>query len=367
VPPAIGERIRALLDVLVTLRQPDGSMPSIGDADGGTVLPLGMCGRDDFRATFSTAAIVFDHPEYAWAAGELAPETLWLTGPVARTRFDAMGQRPPAGDPNRVFADGGFVAMRSGWDARAHALIFDTGPLGCHVSAGHGHADLLSIQCSAFGHPYLVDAGTGCYTGDPDLRDFFRGSAAHSTVMVDGRSHAQPAGPFAWKSRPAARLLQWRSNESFAVAHAEHDGYAALPDAVLHQRRVIFVESRYWIVIDEIVGSTRHRVELRFQFGAIPVRVEKDGWVRASNDDGTGLLLRSFATVPFQLDVRAGRRQPTEGWISPDYGRVEPAPCVIYTATEQLPIRMATLLWPAEDITKMPGPDVIEAVQDHLV
>src|SRR2546423_2221523 len=38
VPAIVGERVKSLLDVLVNLRQPDGSMPSIGDADGGMVL-----------------------------------------------------------------------------------------------------------------------------------------------------------------------------------------------------------------------------------------------------------------------------------------------------------------------------------------
>ena len=33
-----------------------------------------------------------------------------------------------------------------------------------HVSGGHGHADLLSVQCSVFGERVLVDAGTYGYT-----------------------------------------------------------------------------------------------------------------------------------------------------------------------------------------------------------
>ena len=50
--------------------------------------------------------------------------------------------------------------MRSGWEPDAHQAIVDIGPIGCPVSGGHGHADLLSMQCSIFGEPCLVDAGT---------------------------------------------------------------------------------------------------------------------------------------------------------------------------------------------------------------
>src|SRR5206468_6518198 len=85
----------------------------------------------------------------------------------------------PAAPASRLFPDGGLIVMRSGWNDDAHQLIFDVGPLGCPFSAGHGHADLLSIQCSVFGRPCLVDAGTYGYTAEPRWRDFFRGTAAH--------------------------------------------------------------------------------------------------------------------------------------------------------------------------------------------
>src|SRR5713101_8866728 len=83
--------------------------------------------------------------------------------------------------PSSLFADGGYVVMRSGWQRDAHHLIFDVGPLGCPLSGGHGHADLLSLQCSVFGEPVMVDPGTYCYQGERAWRDRFRGTAVHST------------------------------------------------------------------------------------------------------------------------------------------------------------------------------------------
>src|SRR5205807_1836656 len=172
---------------------------------------------------------------------------------------------PPASESCRAFPDGGFVVMRSGWNGSSHALIFDTGPLGCPITSGHGHADLLSIQCSVFGEPYLVDPGTGCYGVSSEVRDFFRGTAAHSSVMVDGEDQAEPAGTFAWRSRPAGRLLRWTSTETVAFADAEHDGYRALPDPVSHRRRVIFVKPGYWVLVDDLTAAACHRIEMRFQ------------------------------------------------------------------------------------------------------
>ncbi|HEY8134217.1 MAG TPA: alginate lyase family protein [Thermoanaerobaculia bacterium] len=358
VPAIVAKRLKSMLDVLLQLRQPDGSMPSIGDADDGAVMPLSTASPDDYRATFSTAAVMLRDSGFAWAAGRLASDTLWLLGTRAAAVFQGLEKREPDAALCRVFPAGGFVAMRSGWDAKAHGLIFDAGPLGCEYSAGHGHADLLSIQCSAFGERYLVDAGTSCYTANREVRNFFRSTTAHSTVVVDGMSQAEPAGPFSWVNRCSAHLLRWSIDPAFSHFDAFSDAYKRLADSVTHRRRVAFVGSRYWIVIDDLCASENHRLDIRFQFAPMQIRATDDGWVRASRSGGRGLLLRSFASTPLEVSVREGVRAPMEGWVSSGYGHMEPAPAVVYTATTKFPVRILTLLWPAEDVDVLPDIEV---------
>src|SRR5207253_4184028 len=156
--------------------------------------------------------------DFAWAAGGLAPEVLWLLGADGEQAFNALPSMEPSAAPSRAFTNGGYVVMRSAWESDAHHLILDAGPLGCPISSAHGHADLLSIQCSVFGEPCIVDPGMSGYAAHRDWREFFRSSAAHSTVMVDRVSQATPEGPFAWKSRPQARLLRWRSTATYDLA-----------------------------------------------------------------------------------------------------------------------------------------------------
>ena len=174
-PRKIAARLEDMVDVLLALREPDGSMPVIGDADGGSLLPLAPRQRGDLRGVFGVAAAVFRRPDYAWAAEGPGPEALWLCGP-ARSDIESVAPRAPETAPSLLLAEGGYGVMRSGWDRRAHQLVFDTGPLGCPVSAGHGHADLLSIHCTVFGEATIADPGTFCYTAEPAWRDFFRGT-----------------------------------------------------------------------------------------------------------------------------------------------------------------------------------------------
>jgi uncharacterized heparinase superfamily protein len=340
VPGTVVERVQRMLDVLLALRRPDGSLPSIGDADGGWLLPFVRRAPDDCRGVFSTAAAWFHRADYAWAAGGTAAETLWLLGPKGTSETPA----PPAAAPSQLFGVGGYAVMRSGWTADAHHLVFDVGPLGCPVSAGHGHADLLSVQASAFGEAYLVDSGTYCYTPEPAWRKFFRGTGAHSTVLVDGADQAESTGPFAWRSRPRARLRRWVSTDAFDFADAEHDAYRRLADPVAHRRRVLFVKPRYWVIVDDLAGAAEHRVEVRFQFAPIDVTRDPTGWARARGSGGHGLLLQAFARAPLKMEIVEGELAPVQGWISPDYGHRRPAPMLIYSAVTWLPLRVVTLI-----------------------
>jgi hypothetical protein len=354
VPEEFAERLQRLLDALLALRRPDGALPAIGDADGGWLLPLAIRPPQDARGTFAVAAAVFSRADYAWAAQGAAPEIVWMLGSDGLAAFDALLPAPPAHAASRAFPAGGYAVLSSGWDREAHQLVFDAGPLGCPLSGAHGHADLLAIQCSAFGEPYVVDPGTHVYTGSEAWRDFFRGTSAHATVVVDGVGQAEPAGPFAWRSRPRARLQRWLSTDGFDYADASHDAYRQLPEPVLHRRRVLFVKPRFWIVADELLGSGLHDVELRFPFAPMPVEVGPGPWVRAHGTQGRGLLLRCFSETPLDPEIRCGETDPIQGWVASDYGRREPAPVVLYAATLRLPLRLLTLLLPVADVAARP-------------
>ena len=348
IPTTVRERVQRLLDFLLVIHLPDGSLPRIGDADGGWLLPLAPRAAADARGVFAIGAAFFGRPDYAWAAGGVTPEVLWLLGPSGLKAYQQLRPAAPAMEPSCLFPEGGYAVMRGGWRLDAHHLIFDAGPLGCPLSGGHGHADLLSIQCSVFGEPYLVDSGTYCYTADPAWRDFFRSTTAHSTVMLDGAGQAVPAGPFAWERRPQARLRRWLSTEAFDFADAEHNAYCRLSDPVVHRRRVLFVKPRYWLVVDDLQGAAEHRVELRFQFAPMEVTVDPTLWARAYGPRGRGLLIRPFAMVALKAEVREGEVAPIQGWVSPDYGQRRPAPVLIYSAVTCLPLRIVTLLLPIE-------------------
>jgi hypothetical protein len=357
VPADTRDRVALMVDALAALRNPDGSMPAIGDADGGWLMPLVDRAPDDYRGVFALAAAMFDRADFARAAGGPAPETLWLLGRDGANRVADAELRASAPPASRLFSEGGYAIMRGGDGREAHQLVMDVGPLGCPVSSGHGHADLLSIQVSIFGEPCLVDPGTGSYTGEPGWRDYFRGTTAHSTIAIDGRGQADSTGPFRWNGRPVTRLLDWQSSERFDLADAQHDAYPS----VSHRRRVLFVKPDFWIVIDDLSGEGRHDIDLTFQFAPLDVTLDGALCARAETRRGRVLWIAPISTVPLTASVKVGQSNPLRGWISPDYGQRVAAPSLVYTASTTLPARILTVLYP----DRHPGlPPAIEPIVD---
>lgn len=354
VPEPVVRRLGTLLDALLTLIRPDGSVPQIGDADGGRLLPLEPRTPEDASGVFSTAAAVLRRGDYAWAAGGLSPEVLWLLGEEGAETLEDLEPGPPRRSPSCLLPDGGYAVMRSGWGREDDQIIFDVGPLGCRVSGGHGHADLLSIQASFRGQPYIVDPGTYCYSADKEWRTYYRGTAAHSTIEIDEVGQAVPHGLFGWASRPQAQIVRWSSAPTLDLASAEHRAYGRLEDPVVHRRTVLYAKPRYCVVVDDLEGTAEHRVSLRFQFAPMRVTLDPSGWIRAGRDMTKGLLLHAFATRALKTAILEGETEPRQGWVSSDYGCHQPAPVVLYSLTAKLPLRLITLLFPSDALSAAP-------------
>jgi hypothetical protein len=298
VPSLVRDRLDRMSTFMDAITLDDGSVPSIGDEDGGRLMPV---------------------------------ETLWLTGAPAAIRSTSTRE-------SRLFRDGGYAILQSG----PHQMIVDVGPLGAF---GHGHADLLSIQCSIFGERCLVDAGTYGYTAEPEWRDYFRGTAAHNTVTIDGASQATANGPFGWQQRPAVTINEWQANDGIDIIDARHNAYAG----VTHRRRVMLIKPGVFLVIDDLTGQGRHSFELTFQFAPMDVALMSSTTARAITPNGRSLWIMPFASTPLKAEIVTGRMNPIRGWVSADYGQRTPAPALVYSGETQLPATIVTVLQPQEN------------------
>ncbi len=376
VPSEVWRRLRQMVEYVFAVRRPDNALPEIGDADGGHLLPVVERDQCDPRGVLAVAAAIFRSADFAWASEGLAADVPWLMGEQGTRVFGAIRPAEPASGPSRLFASGGYAVMQTTWERDAHQMIVDVGPLGCTFSCGHGHADLLSVQCSAFGEPVLIDPGTYCYTADVEWRNFFRGSRAHSVLVIDGRDQAEGDSPFSWRGRPRISVREWRSNSESDFVDASHSGYLG----VSHRRRVMFVKPNYWVIVDDVretgdgslfQGKPGKNVpvpsfDLGFQFAPMVVTVGDDQWARADTPGGNTFWIGTYAPSlngMVRPTVKEGELAPIGGWISTGYGQRTPAPLLVYSFRSTLPWRSITLLVPRRGDSHTP--EVSPLLDDH--
>ncbi|SUS08806.1 conserved hypothetical protein [uncultured Defluviicoccus sp.] len=157
-----------------------------------------------------------------------------------------------------AFADSGYFVCRHGQDH----LIVDCGAIGPDYQPGHAHCDLLSFELSLNGERAIVDSGVSGYDGDP-LRAFVRSTAAHNTVQVDGVEQSEMWGTFrvGRRARPLFARIEQRSDGEI-VFEGTHDGYAHLPQRVIHYRRIVYRPAdRLWTIIDQLEGDGEATIE----------------------------------------------------------------------------------------------------------
>jgi hypothetical protein len=329
----------ALCDHLMHLTAPDGTTPFYGDDDGGRLAPLDDRPPADFRATLATAAAALHaRPDYKHVAGPPSEETLWLAGRGGLEAFDALEARPPA-EGSRGFPDGGYYVMRDGWTSGSNYMLLDCGPHGA-MNGGHAHADALSFTLAAHGRTLLVDPGTCTYTGSRELRDHFRHTAAHNTLVVDGESSSVAAGTFRWAASARCEPREWLSRARFDFFEGTHDGYRRLPDPVTHRRSVLFLKGDYFVVRDEAEAGARHRYELRFHLASDSVTSAggADSAVRVGDASAPGVELHAHGG--------AGRWRAEEDWVSPSYGSRVAAPVWTFEAEGEGPQDFVTVVLP---------------------
>ena len=354
----VEQKLQALLDHLMYLTEPNGSIPLFGDDDGGRLLPIGERRINDFRDTLATGAVLLNRSDYRFVAGDPAEETLWLLGPEGLRSWDAITPESPR-STSVAFPEGGYFVMRDGWSSDANYLAVDCGPHGA-MNCGHAHADALAFELAARGMRMLIDPGTYTYTGAPALRDRLRSSRAHNTLSIDGESSSTPAGPFQWGGIAECSLRRWTTAERFDFFEGSQSGYTRLPDPALHTRAIFFLKGDYWIIRDQVAADGEHELELRFQF-APEVRVTNEvemvsGQIETPNGRPTLLRIQVFGADELHCESAP---------VSRSYGELTEAPACTFTGRGTGVRDWISVLVPAREGEAVPAVERQEAAGGH--
>jgi hypothetical protein len=322
---------RRLASAARMLADDDGRLPHIGDDDGGMLLPIAGRSADDISDSLAIAGALVGPRDLQ--IGPAPEEALWLLAhPALSQRLPAQSAEPRLRSlPSSCLPQTGYYVSRSGYGAH---LVIDGGPHGFR-NGGHAHADALSLTLSLRGAPLLIDPGTGAYTIDCALRDRFRSTSAHNTVVVDDRWQSIPSGPFHWASTADATVHRWRTQDIFDYFDGSHRGYAPLE----HRRRVLALHGDMIVVADLVTGGGAHTADVNWHVDP-RWQVELLGRTATLRSGSTEVAL----VVPHgTLSTSNGDDEAGIGWHSPVYGRVEPTTTITLRQAGRTPMWLVSV------------------------
>jgi hypothetical protein len=247
-----------------------------------------------------------------------------------------------------VFPDAGQTILRSREGDGAEIWCrCDGGPHGFLSIAAHAHADALSVEVRHDGIDILADPGTYCYHGEREWREWFRSTAAHNTVEIDGLSSADSGGPFLWNSRPRTETTTCDVGaQPIQVWSARHDGYRRLPHRTVHRRTVTLDSpARLLTIIDTLDSSAEFSLTLWWHLGP-DVTVELEGAEARLAWHAGGVHRRATLALPEALGWTSHTAETTPicGWYAPRFGRRVPATALAGRASSTSVNQLVTVL-----------------------
>lgn len=326
-PEIIYKRAEAMCSYTAAIMDSNGNVPTFGDSDDGHVIWLmDLSKENNYRSQLATGAVLFNRADFKSAAGHFDKKSFWLLGSRGFRLFHEISASSK-NQESQAFTDSGYYVLRSGQGESEKLLVFDCGPLGYPSTAAHGHADALSIWLSIGGHPMLIDPGTYSYLLYPEWRKYFRSTAAHNTVEIDGSDQSEMGGPYIWIQQAKSRCHAWHSSPSFDYVVGSHDGYHKR-FGMLHTRRILFIKPDYWYVEDIFDSTSRIHAQTLFHFalGQLSLNTSETchfcEYKVEKNQSGITILIANRADR--NVSIKRADGSNMQGWISPKYGRKIP-------------------------------------------
>lgn len=249
-----GKSLKAMFKAPLQYMFPSFQLPAINDGWYWSFLPLSL---------YELAYRRWNDPAFAWVLkqgyrfGDAPVNSAQRDNAArfSRSSFYALlfgrdlpGRSNPPVLKTADFPVLGICALRSPDGLMA---TLDYGPF-----LGHGHLDKLGFTLYANDSVLVPDYGTPGY-GSP-ITEWYQSTAAHNTVVVDGKSQ-KPAAKHGLKSLRAGAFVQ--------IAEAEADDCY---DGVSHTRRLILVGG-ICVVSDVLESDTEHDFDWIMRCEGAPV------------------------------------------------------------------------------------------------
>ena len=289
-------KLKKMFEFIKSAVKPNGELPQIGDNDSGRLHVFDGSSSRDARFLLNAGAVFFEEPSFK--INEFAPfdNCVWIFGETGKALIDRLEGISFADTGSRLFKDAGWGVSKGSMGQ----VFVSAGPNGQGGDGGHSHNDKLSFDYIYNCEDIITDTGTYTYTAVPELRNKYRSTRAHNTVIIDGLEQNLIEGEklFFLEDRSKAMIKCMEISGEFDFIEAAHYGYS-LPDAkpgakikVIHNRQFLFLKRENSLLLkDTLSGEGKHCAVAVFHAGrCIDLKINEKGEVYFFNKHRENIL-----------------------------------------------------------------------------
>jgi len=195
---------------------------------------------------------------------------------------------------SHAFSNGGFYTFRNGWKEQSTVMIVKAGP----PAEFHAQPDNGTFELWVNGRNFTPDTGCYIYSGDAEvtkMRNWFRQTRVHSTLTLDDQNMVITN----------ADQNKWETSKNLDILTYTNPSYADLN----HQRSIIFIDKKYFLIIDKVIGKATGNLGTHFQLkeDSKPVFDKVNNRVYTTYADGNNVLIQSLNTDKVVLNEEEGK------------------------------------------------------------
>jgi len=206
-------RIENMCEFIMYYTPESGNAPSIGDTDNSRILDIWDKNINNHLELLAIASVLFNREDFK-AYSTTNPKLFLI---LNKEKYNQIKE-------NRIelksksFKD--YYILRN----KEIYILIHCGSIGRNNFGGHGHNDQLSFILSTK-EDLIIDPGTYTYTGDLKLRNIFRSTSYHNTILLDKQEQNLIESVFNMEHKSYARIIKFESNSEKDIFIGEHKGF----------------------------------------------------------------------------------------------------------------------------------------------
>ena len=362
--PSVLSAAERSLEFMMFSLLPSGKPIVFGDMPITHAWRFSIMAHDDFKNLLSIGSLLFNRGDMKFAGENFYEDILWFFGDEGEKKYSSILKQSPS-SVAMAFADGGYFHFKDSWNKDATSCFFIANSKKRFPSMEKGidglipHRDIMNFILTIRGEPFIIE--TGAYKGKKNFAPYFPSTAAHNSLMIDGREQSQVKNVKGNKKYMHLLKTRWLFSDDFDYLMAGNAGFEELKSMAIHRRELLYLKQKKWFLIkDTLEGTEDYNITHTFHFAPeldIILRGDYGCLIRGRREF---MRLNPYYPGEFFCKSARGRLEPLAGWQAKDFNRVEPCQRLEYVSSIKLPAEIYIWISWTRGEFKVPPKEEIE-------